>query len=435
MNKRVAIPICLSLLVLVGLTFACVPAATPTPQVVKETVVVEKKVDAAAPLTFIAKKVAKVPVIDADASDPEWKDAPALKAGVLSMKAVYTLEELAVLMVWHDRDLSINSRGTWNSGADTGSWWQTGLKGTAWESFKGKRHPEWLDLSFDVSSDVKGEGCYAFCHEDPPGSGQFHHQTEKKSEFVDTWSPLAKHGFGPQYYEDMGWLLGVDGVTQTGPVVFDTADLMDPRQLLQGNITFVGYAEDKVFASPDDPTFAKRDRPRDKYCQECHTAMNVTGEPLKRDYTYPDAGEIGYYGNWNATHTAPLYMEIAPKDFADAMVLTQAEIDSGEAVAVKDLNKEQMDKYWVNYKAVNGVIPQLVLKKPTGSSADVRAAANWTNGVWTLELKRKLVTGYDDDVQFSDLTKDYYFGISLWNHTDLLSPLFREKGAALRFGK
>lgn len=386
------------------------------------------------PLTLTAQQVPTLPAIDGDASDVAWKDAPALKAGILSMKAVYTADELAILMTWQDRDLSINGRGTGNWTPETGTWWATGSK-VPWESFKGKRHPEWLNLSFDISSKMQDEGCNAFCHENPLGSGKWHHNTAHKGEYVDSWTLLAKHGFGPHYLEDMGWLLGADGVTQSGTLVFDASDKLDPHQLLSGSLTFVGHAEDKVITSLDDPNYPKTNRPADQYCIKCHNELKAIDWTKTDNRTYGDDGGINHSSNWNDLHTAPLYIETAPKDFADCMVLTQAEIDQGEAVAVKDLGQAPLDKYWANYKALNGVVPQLVLKTPTGSQADVRVAANWTDGVWTLELERKLKTGYADDVQFSDLAKDYYFGISLWNHSDLLSPMFRTQGAALKFKK
>jgi hypothetical protein len=40
-----------------------------------------------------------------------------------------------------------------------------------------------------------------------------------------------------------------------------------------------------------------------------------------------------------------------------------------------------------------------------------------------------------DDVQFDDLNKEYSFGISLWNHTDLLAPLMRFIPGTLTFGQ
>jgi hypothetical protein len=377
--------------------------------------------------------VGALPTIDGNASDAEWEGAAPLQDGILTMKAVYDKENIAFLMVWDDRDLSINTRGTWNWDPEAGTWWKTGQdKGKKWESFNGSRHPEWVNVAFDISSKVKSEGCAAFCHEYPPGSGIWHHQTDTAGEYIDSWFLLAKHGFGPQYYEDQGWLNGVRGVEQEGPLQFDIADDMDSHQLLNGNITFFGYAEDKVMSSPDDMKFTDRDQPGDKYCRDCHTASGLSVDPLERDFTFADAGEIMYSPNYDPQLTTPIYIEKAPASFADSMVLTQDEVDNGEAIALEGLSKTDLNKYWAAYKVVNGVVPQLVLKVPSGSQADVLVAANWNNGVWTVEFTRKLVTGYEDDIQFSDLTKDYPFGVSLWTHSTQ-APLLGSKGGLLRF--
>lgn len=48
------------------------------------------------------------------------------------------------------------------------------------------------------------------------------------------------------------------------------------------------------------------------------------------------------------------------------------------------------------------MMPKYILaQNPTGSITDVKAAAHWSNGEWTLELRRKLDTGHADDVKFS----------------------------------
>lgn len=130
-----------------------------------------------------------------------------------------------------------------------------------------------------------------------------------------------------------------------------------------------------------------------------------------------------YAENWDETHAVPLYIETNPENWVDCMVLTQAEIDAGEAVPVADLSEADIVKYWDNYAALNGSVPHLVLQEPSGGQADVRVAANWYNGYWTVELKRNLVTGDDYDVQFDELTKDYYFGVSLFNHGDILAGM------------
>ncbi|MCI0642812.1 MAG: ethylbenzene dehydrogenase-related protein [Gemmataceae bacterium] len=46
-------------------------------------------------------------------------------------------------------------------------------------------------------------------------------------------------------------------------------------------------------------------------------------------------------------------------------------------------------------------VPQYSAGSPTKSAADVRAKGAWAKGHWTLEMSRKLDTGFKDDVVFS----------------------------------
>lgn len=375
-------------------------------------------------LTVVAKKVDAIPEIDGDFS--EWAKIRGRGVGATKWKAVYTDDELAMYIRWLDHDANIDTRGTWNWDAGAQSWWRTGWEEGTWLVDGGRQHPEWFDIAFDISTDVSDApvsetGCGAFCHEYPPGSGQWHHQTNALGAYVDSWQVLAKHGFGPHELEDLGWVLGVTSVSQDGELMFNPSDPVDARGVINGRITLIGYAEDKVMASPDDPKFAARETLADQYCRDCHEQIGVPGDPLEVNYTFGDPGDILYSANWDENQAAPLYMETNPENWVDCMVLTQAEIDAGEAVLVANLSEAEISEYWNNYAALNGNIPQLVLQEPTDSQADVRVAATWDNGYWTVELKRKLVTGSDYDVQFDDLSRDYHFGVSLWGHADLLS--------------
>ncbi|WP_277422663.1 ethylbenzene dehydrogenase-related protein [Photobacterium sanguinicancri] len=68
-------------------------------------------------------------------------------------------------------------------------------------------------------------------------------------------------------------------------------------------------------------------------------------------------------------------------------------------------------------------IPGLTGKPFVGSRGDVEVAARWNEGVWVLEMKRKLVTTGENsetqDVQFNDLTKVYPFGIAVFDNSQI----------------
>ncbi len=372
-------------------------------------------------LILSAIPVSELPDLDGDYDDEEWRDAPVLQVGAMRFRAVYTDEHLALLLKWIDRDLKMSSTGVWTWDPESRFWTQLGT---------GRQ--EWLNIAWNISGALPQDGCDSFCHEDPIGSGEFHHQTNKVGDYVDSWMIFGKHGFSAPK-TDLGWFLGESGYILDEELIFETTNDVNPRLVLAGDVTFFGYAEDVVIAAPGDPRFAKRDRIRDDYCRDCHTELFVEDEPLDLNFTHPDEGEIKYSRNWNSTHTAPLYMETAPGNFIDCMMLTKDEIDSGEAVAIEGLSQETVNEYWSRYAAANGAVPPLVLKKPTGSMADVEIAANWTNGWWTVEILRKRVTGDVDDVQFSDLDKTYSFVVSVSNYEYLLGTKLWKTPGILKF--
>ena len=388
-------------------------------------------------LTLTAKRVATAPTIDGDGSDEQWGGAAKMTAGTTQWKAVYTADELAVLVSWPDRNLVVDTNGAWSWDPTTEAWFTTisALPGNA------KLHKESFYMAWDIAnSTIRTEGCAAFCHGD--GTVQ-HHNTTQPGAYVDVWLLLNKHGFGaasggPRFGtgpEDSGWLAGVDGASQTGDLLFDAEDLQNPRSIVAGEFTFKGYGEDKVMSSPDDDTFASQDTPAAQYCARCHDNKPGVGEMLA-DYrmedarTFGDTGEIPYFRNGTLVDDRPLYMEVDPTDFVDALILTQTEVDAGEAVAIDGLTSAEISEYWAGYEAVNAVLPELVLKTPTGSQADVQVGVTWKSGTFTLELKRRLITGNPDDVQFSDFTRPYYFAVTMVGGP---SPLLKSGGTALRF--
>jgi hypothetical protein len=68
-------------------------------------------------------------------------------------------------------------------------------------------------------------------------------------------------------------------------------------------------------------------------------------------------------------------------------------------------------------------IPGLTGSPFTGSRGDVEVGAVWDEGIWTLEMKRKLVTTGENaetqDVQFNDMKKSYPFGVAVFDNTQI----------------
>ncbi len=62
------------------------------------------------------------------------------------------------------------------------------------------------------------------------------------------------------------------------------------------------------------------------------------------------------------------------------------------------------------------LVPQFLPGTPTGSAADVSAKGRWSHGRWTLELARRLDTGYADDTRL-DLARHCRFALATFDHT------------------
>jgi len=64
-------------------------------------------------------------------------------------------------------------------------------------------------------------------------------------------------------------------------------------------------------------------------------------------------------------------------------------------------------------------IPGPIAKQITGDPADIKAKGKWENGVWTLEISRKLITTSAKDVQFDDLAKTYSFAVAAFDNSQI----------------
>ncbi len=85
------------------------------------------------------------------------------------------------------------------------------------------------------------------------------------------------------------------------------------------------------------------------------------------------------------------------------------------------------------FKAGDEVAAIKVAKKE-GDGGDISSGAKWVNGVWTIEMARKLTTGSKFDVQFDDLGKKYYFGVAAFDNAQVRHS-YQEKPIKLVFQK
>jgi ethylbenzene dehydrogenase len=83
---------------------------------------------------------------------------------------------------------------------------------------------------------------------------------------------------------------------------------------------------------------------------------------------------------------------------------------------IPDAEKEAFDD--TKYKAGDEV-PGIVVAPFTGDRGDIGAKVSWKDGVRTIVFWRKLVTGSEYDVQFSDLRKEYAFGVAAFDNAQV----------------
>jgi len=316
--------------------------------------------------------VSTAPTVDGSGSDAAWTSAPelTLKNGA-KIKAVYTADTISFLVKWDDPTMSMVRGGSWS--------WKEGKWVKSASVEEGAFNEDRFNFLWNINiSDFATRGCATKCH-GPQGdaTGAW---LEKVGEYGDMWHMKAAR------------MLPAISASQSGDLVVDP----NTHAVTAGTVILNGYYDDKIVAAKDDPKypFSPEDGGR-----------------------HGDAGKSAYTNNRNKDKTGPLYMESAPKDFIDAMTLHQSEVDNGEAVAVADLTADQISQYWAAYDNFHAVVPERILHAPEGSRGDIREAATWSNGVWTAECQRKLVTGNPDDVQFDDLTKSYLFATTIMDNS------------------
>jgi len=175
----------------------------------------------------------------------------------------------------------------------------------------------------------------------------------------------------------------------------------------------------------------------------CHTGE---GKPFGNKYT-ASAGERLDLWHWKSVRTGSVgqfddqYVDSTryDKDKApEAGRKSDAKTGGGYVDNVSDDKKgpkyalrgnKPAPTYWIldgekepfddsKYKAGDEV-PSIIVAPFTGDRGDIAAKAVWKDGVWTIELARKLMTGSETDVQFADLGKEYAFGVAVFDNAQV----------------
>lgn len=354
-------------------------------------------------ISMLVKKVDSMPEIDGSPDDPQWKEAIGISSHNTTLKSIYTDDEIAFLYTVEDPTMSI---------VTPDCWYYDGNKFVRWREYREEKDDpiyrswEMYNMAWETSDfDLEKGGCLNMCHTDDSGKSR-HVVPEGAS--ADLWCLFCKHGYGGDSVYETGFNLGYLGTYQEGPVSFVQSDTKDPFQVTSGTFGFIGWADERIQTSWDNPDFAGTANKTEtgQYCLQCHTTEFVEGSPLQGK-----PGKMPYRRNAeeisNMFATAPEYIKTYPRDFADAMVITDKDIIEGSAVKVSSLSKDEIKKAWSRYEELNCLVPELILQEPTGNMAQTKIGARWSDGIWTVEIKRNRTTDNPHDIQFDDLSKNY----------------------------
>ncbi len=129
--------------------------------------------------------------------------------------------------------------------------------------------------------------------------------------------------------------------------------------------------------------------------------------------------------HWKSSRSNPIglihdkYTVLSSNKLLRAAALPSA--DGGKRYVLRKNDSGQPLYHTLRFgKKQQEVMPKYELLEPEGSIADIQAKGVWKAGNWTLEIRRKLNTGNDDDVQF-ELGKSYAGGIAVFNSIHLLN--------------
>jgi hypothetical protein len=135
---------------------------------------------------------------------------------------------------------------------------------------------------------------------------------------------------------------------------------------------------------------------------------------------HSDAKDSGGYADNYASMPDPAD---ATKTVADKTKpgFTSPSIDltTGFPGFILDSEKVALDQAALDALPVGSIIPGIIKSAIVGDRGDFSAGWKWADGMWTLEFGRKLTTGSETDVQFSDLASIYYFGVAVFENAQV----------------
>lgn len=127
----------------------------------------------------------------------------------------------------------------------------------------------------------------------------------------------------------------------------------------------------------------------------------------------------GYADNYASMPDPADATKTVPDKTMPGFTSPNIDLTTGAPGFILDSEKVALDQAALDALPVGSYIPGIVKSPIVGDRGDISAAWNWENGVWTIEFSRTLTTGSETDVQFSDLTSMYYFGLAIFENAQV----------------
>ena len=316
---------------------------------------------------LVAAPVDAAPNLDGMGDDAAWASATEIVVPVaggfnnfatdVSIKAVYTADEVYFLMTYAD---------------PTESWfrspWQKQEDGT-WKQIKdaddkggdnNKYYEDKFAFIWSINNSIKGfetTGCFVACHagENSDVKPYGNKYTSAEGELGDIW-----------HWKSVRNLNQVDD-QYLDATRFDAEKAKEAGRKSDAKAEGSGGYSDNYATMPD---------------------------PADATKTVPDKTKPGFTSpSIDMTTGAPGFILASEK-----VALDQAALDA---------------------MPVGSYIPGIVKSEITGDRGDIKAGWKYANGMWTIEFGRKLVTGSETDVQFSDMAASYYFGVAIFENAQV----------------
>lgn len=133
-----------------------------------------------------------------------------------------------------------------------------------------------------------------------------------------------------------------------------------------------------------------------------------------------DAKDSGGYADNFASMPDPAdATKTVPDKSKPGFTSPSIDMTTGYPGYILDSEKVAITQEELDALPVGSIIPGIIKSEIVGDRGQISAGWAWKDGMWTIEFSRALVTGSETDVQFDDLTAQYFFGIAIFENAQV----------------